>query len=165
MEEWQTNFKVQALFTRVLFFFFKNNSLYDKRYSQGTIYHVINQLGPQIEEQLTNRSSMSNQDKKYITMQVPTSGVRTKHLRQTYTVTSSTSSWKSFPPWARLQDLGMNLYSSLFTYLSINLVWTKNHKFPHVIYTITILQYNKTMLQYYNIIRPILLYPCADSSD
>ena len=49
MEEWQTNFKVQALFTRVLFFF-KNNSLYDKRYSQGTIYHVINQLGPQIEE-------------------------------------------------------------------------------------------------------------------
>ena len=63
MEEWQTNFKVQALFTRVLFFF-KNNSLYDKRYSQGTISHVINQLGPQIEEELTNRSSMSNQDKK-----------------------------------------------------------------------------------------------------
>ena len=24
----------------------KNNSLYNKRYSQGTIYHVINQLGP-----------------------------------------------------------------------------------------------------------------------
>ena len=46
---------------------------------------------------------MSNQDKKKTTMQVPTSGVRAKHLRQTYAVTSSTRGWKSSPPWARLQ--------------------------------------------------------------
>ena len=63
MEEWQTNFKVQALFTRVLFFF-KNNSLYNKRYSEGTIYHVINQLGPTDRRKVNNRSSMSNQEPK-----------------------------------------------------------------------------------------------------
>ena len=68
-------------------------------------------------------------------MQVPASGVCANHLRQTYAVTSSTRGWKSFPPWARLQNLGMNLYSSLLTKLSINLVWTKptsSHK-PNLI--------------------------------
>ena len=63
-------------------------------------------------------------------MQVPASGVCDKHLRQTYAVTSSTRGWKSFPPWARLQNLGMNLYSSLLTKLSINLAWTKNPQVP-----------------------------------
>ena len=41
---------------------FLQNSLYNKRYSQGTMYHVINQLGP--PDRRANRSSMSNQDKK-----------------------------------------------------------------------------------------------------
>ena len=111
------------------------------------MYHVINQLGPPDREELTGRSSMSNQDKKIITMQVPTSGVCANHLRQTYAVTSSTRGWKSSPLRARLQNLGMNLYSSLLTQLSINLAWTKTHKFPHVINTITILQCYKTILQ------------------
>ena len=31
-------------------------------------------------------------------MQVPTSGVHANHMRQTYAVTSSRRSWKSFPP-------------------------------------------------------------------
>ena len=59
MEEWQTNFKVQALFTREIGFL-QNNSWYNKRYSQGTICHVINQLGSPDRRELTNRSSMSN---------------------------------------------------------------------------------------------------------
>ena len=37
-------------------------TLYNKRYSQGTVYHVINQLGPPDRRELTNRSSMSNQE-------------------------------------------------------------------------------------------------------
>ena len=61
MEEWQTNFKVQALFTREIVFL-QNNSLYNKRYSQGTVYYVINQLGSPDRRKLTNRSSMSNQE-------------------------------------------------------------------------------------------------------
>ena len=46
---------------------------------------------------------MSNQDKK-ITMQVPTSGVRANHLRQTYAVTSSTRGWKSSPPMGQAAE-------------------------------------------------------------
>ena len=65
MEEWQTNFKVQALFTREIVFL-QNNSLYNKGYSQGTVYYVINQLGPPKRREITNRSSMSNQEPKKI---------------------------------------------------------------------------------------------------
>ena len=65
MEEWQTNFKVQALFTMGIVFL-QNNSLYNKRYSQGTVYYVINQLGSPDRRKLTNRSSMSNQEPKKI---------------------------------------------------------------------------------------------------
>ena len=63
MEEWQTNFKVQALFTMGIVFLQKY-SLFNKRYSQGTAYHVINQLGSPDRRELTNRSSMSNQEPK-----------------------------------------------------------------------------------------------------
>ena len=63
MGEWQTNFKVQALFTRGNVFL-QDNSLYNKRYSQGTMYHVIKQLGSPDRRELTNGSSMSNQEPK-----------------------------------------------------------------------------------------------------
>ena len=97
MEEWQTNFKVQALFIMGIVFLQKY-SLFNKTYSQGTVYHVINQLGSPDRRELTNRSSMSNQEpKKKQTMQVPTSEVHANHMRQTYAVTSSTRGWKSFP--------------------------------------------------------------------
>ena len=99
MEKWQTNFKVQASLQGELFFYFsKNNSLYIKRYSQGTVYYVIDQPVSPDRRELTNRSSMSNQEPKKIAMQVPTSGVRANHMRQTYAVTSSRRGWKSFPP-------------------------------------------------------------------
>ena len=65
MEEWQTNFNVQALFTMgIVFFFFKNILCIIKRYSQGTVYHVINQLGSPDRREITNRSSMGNQEPK-----------------------------------------------------------------------------------------------------
>ena len=63
MEEWQTNFKVQALFT-VGIVFLQKYSLFNKRYSQGTVYHVINQLGSPDRRELTNRVSMNNQESK-----------------------------------------------------------------------------------------------------
>ena len=47
-------------------YFFKNNSLYNKRYSHGTVYYVIDQLGSPDRRELTNRSSMSNQEPKKI---------------------------------------------------------------------------------------------------
>ena len=47
-----------------LFFFFKNNSLYNKMYTQGTVYYVIDQLGSPDRRELANRSSMSNQEPK-----------------------------------------------------------------------------------------------------
>ena len=65
MDEWQTNFKVQALFTMGIVFL-QNNSLYNKRYFQGTVCYVINQLGSPDRRELTNRSSMSNQEPKKI---------------------------------------------------------------------------------------------------
>ena len=63
MGKWQTNFKVQALFIKGIVFL-QDNSLYNKRYSQGTMYHVINQLGSPDRRKLTNRSSMSSQEPK-----------------------------------------------------------------------------------------------------
>ena len=120
MEEWQTKFKCKLclqgeLFVCLLLLFFFSKITLCKRCSQGTVYHVINQLGPTDRRNVKNISSMSNQEQKKKTMQVPASGVCANHLRQTYAVTSSTRGWKSFPPWARLQNLGMNLCSSLLT--------------------------------------------------
>ena len=124
----------------------KYNSLYNKRYSQGTIYHVINQLDP-TDRRANNRFSLSNQEQK---KNRPCKSLLLEYMLSTWDTPMQSSvpgevRRASSSPWARLQNLGKNLLQS-FNLAKYQLSLDKTPQVP----TYNSHNNNITILQCYN---------------